>query len=99
LVIERKEKMSWGLALKTMRYGAINMFELTYDGQPMATLIQEDTTVVDYSRRRVFRDLDAAIEFYLAQMDPSANSGILTIGYAPAKNAFVVHDSNLSFPL
>lgn len=58
--------MSCGLAVQTKRYGAISMFELSYGGLPIASLIREDTAVVDYSRRRAFRDLETAIEFYLA---------------------------------
>jgi hypothetical protein len=59
------EKMSCGLAIQTKRYGAISMFELSYGGLPVASLIREDTAVVDYSRCRVFPDLETAIEFYL----------------------------------
>jgi hypothetical protein len=97
---DRKEiKMSCGLAVQTNRYGAINMIELSYDGHALASLIQEGATFVDYRRRRVFRDIDTAIEFYLAQIAHPTNSGILAIGYAPAKNGFVIHDSCLSFPV
>lgn len=91
--------MGWGLAIQTKRYGAIIMFELSYDGHPLACLVREGTTVVDYSRRRVFQDLQTAIEFYLAHIAPAINSGILTIGYARTENGFVVHDSCRSFPL
>jgi hypothetical protein len=97
--LKGSEKMSCGLTVETKRYGAINMFELSYDGHPLASLIQEGTTLVDYSRRRVFQNFDTAIEFYLTQIAPTINSGILTIGYAPAKGGFVIHDGCLSFPL
>jgi len=93
------KKMSCGLAVQTNRYGAIKMLELFYDGHPLASLIQEDKTFVDYSRRRIFPDIDTAIEFYMTQRSPSTESGTLMIGYAPAKNGFVIHDSCLSFPL
>ena len=66
--------MSFGLAVQTKRHGAINMFELSYDGHPFASLIQEGTTLVDYSRRRIFKEFDTAIEFYLAQIAPKVNS-------------------------
>ncbi len=91
--------MSWGFAVQTRRYGAINMFELTYDGHPVASLVQEDKSVVDYSRRRVFCDLDTAIEFYRTQIATTTDSGLLTVGYTSARNSFVVHDSCFSFPL
>jgi hypothetical protein len=70
--------MSCGLGIQPKKYGAIDVFELLYDGHPIASLIKEGTTVVDYSRRYVFQDFDAAIEFYLTQIDK--NSGILVMG-------------------
>jgi hypothetical protein len=93
-----RRKMSCGLAIQPKKYGAINVFELLYDGHPLASLVKEGTTLVDYSRRRVFQDFDAAIEFYQTQL-AHKNSGILIMGYLPAENTLVVHDSCLSFPL
>jgi hypothetical protein len=91
--------MSHGLAIQTKKHGAITLFDLLYEGRLIATLIKEGTNLVDYSRRRVFQDFGAAIEFYLTQMAPRKNCGLLTVGYLEAENAFVLHDSCLSFPL
>jgi hypothetical protein len=91
--------MSHGIAIQTKKYGAITLFDLLYKGRPIATLIKEGTKLVDYSRRRVFRDFDAAVEFYLTQLAPGKDCGLLTIGYLEAENAFVLHDCCLSFPL
>jgi hypothetical protein len=61
--------MSFGLAVQPKKYGAIDVVELLYDGQLLASLIKEGASVVDYSRRCAFQDFDAAIEFYLTQID------------------------------
>jgi hypothetical protein len=54
---------------------------------------------VDYSRKRIFEDLDTAIEFYLMQLVAVRDCWFLTIGCLPAGNDFVVHHSCWSFPL
>ena len=91
--------MSCALKVQTKRYGAITAFDLLYEGLLVASLIKESTNLVDYSRRRIFQDLDAAIEFYLTQITPDRNSYILRIGSLTARPDFVVHHSTSSFPL
>jgi hypothetical protein len=91
--------MSCGLAIQTKKHGAITLFDLNHEGRLIATLIKEGTNLVDYSRRRVFQDFEAAIEFYQTQMALRKDRGLLTIGSLHAENGFVLHDCCLSFPL
>ena len=85
--------------VQTMKYGAITAFDLLHEGHVVASLIKESTNLVDYSRRRIFQDLDAAIEFYETQIGVDRNSWILSIGSLTARTAFVVHHSTSSFHL
>ena len=62
--------MSCVLTVQTKRYGAITAFDLLHEGRLVASLIKESTNLVDYSRRRIFQDLDTAMEFYLTQVEP-----------------------------
>jgi hypothetical protein len=91
--------MSRGLVVQTKKHGAITLFDVVYKGRLIATLIKEGTKLVDYSRRRVFHDFDAAFEFYLTRMAPQKDRGLLTVGSLEAENAFVLHDCCFSFPL
>ena len=91
--------MSCALTVQTKKYGAITAFDLLYEGRLVASLIKESTNLVDYSRRRIFQDLDAAIEFYLTGIAPDRDTWILRIGSLTAPTAFVVHHSCSSFPL
>jgi hypothetical protein len=91
--------MSSALAVQTKKYGAITVFDLLHEGSLVASLIKEGPLLVDYSRRRIFQDLNTAIEFYLLQIAPHRNYGVLTIGSLSAGNTFVVHDSCCLFPL
>jgi hypothetical protein len=97
--MEGAEAMSCVLTVQTKRYGAITAFDLLHEGRLVASLIKESTNLVDYSRRRIFQDLDTAIEFYVTQVEPDKNSWTLRIGSLTAQAAFVVHHSTLSFPL
>jgi hypothetical protein len=91
--------MSGGLTVQTKKYGAITALDLLHEGRVVASLIKESTNLVDYSRKRIFQDLDTAIEFYLTQIGPDKNSWILSMGSLTAQTAFVVHHSISSFPL
>jgi len=91
--------MSSVLTVQTKRYGAITAFDLLHEGRLVASLIKENTNLIDYSRRRIFQDLDAAIEFYLPEVEPNKNSWTLRIGSLTARAAFVVHHNTSSFPL
>ena len=91
--------MSCVLTVQTKRYGAITAFDLLHEGRLVASLIKESTNLVDYSRRRIFQDLDTAMEFYLTQVEPDKNSWTLRIGSLTAREAFVFHHSTSSFPL
>jgi hypothetical protein len=87
------------LAVQTRKYGAITAFDLLYGERLVASLIKEEQNLVDYSRKRIFQDLNSAIEFYLMQIAPERDRWVLTIGSLAARDAFVVHDSSWSFPL
>ena len=91
--------MSCVLKVQTKKYGAITAIDLLHEGRLVASLIKENTNLVDYSGRRIFQDIDTAIEFYLTQVDPDKNSWTLRIGSQAAQTAFVVHHSTSSFPL
>ena len=91
--------MSSVLTVQTKRYGAITAFDLLHEGRLVASLIKESTNLIDYSRRRIFQDLDTAIEFYLPEVEPNKNSWTLRIGSLTAQTAFVVHHNTSSFPL
>ena len=91
--------MSCVVTVQTKRYGAITAFDLLHEGRLVASLMKESTNLVDYSRTRIFQDLDTAIEFYLTQVEPDKNSWTLPIGSLTARAAFVVHHSTSSFPL
>ena len=96
---EETETMSCALTVQTKKYGAITAFDLLYDGRLVASLIKESTNLVDYSRRRIFQDLDAAIEFYMTGIAPDGDTWTLSIGSLTAPTAFVVHHSCSTFPL
>ena len=96
---EEAETMSFVLTVQTKKYGAITALDLLHEGRVVASLIKESTNLVDYSRKRIFQDLDTAIEFYLTQIGPDKNSWILSMGSLTAQTAFVVHHSTSSFPL
>jgi hypothetical protein len=91
--------MSSVLAVQTKKYGAITVFDLLHERRLVASLIKEGPFLVDYSRRRIFQDLDSAIEFYLIQITLPRGQGLLMVGSLSTENAFVVHDSCSSFPL
>ncbi|MCI0622241.1 MAG: hypothetical protein L0387_11350 [Acidobacteria bacterium] len=91
--------MSCALTVQTKKYGAITTFDLLHEGRLIASLIKEEGNLVDYSRRRIFEDLDTAIQFYLMQITADRDCWILTIGSLPDGNAFVVHHSCWSFRL
>jgi len=91
--------MSGVLTVQTKKYGAITAFDLLHEGRLIASLIKEESNLVDYSRKRIFEDLDTAIEFYLMQLVANRDSWILTIGFLPAHSDFVTHHSCWSFPL
>ena len=91
--------MSGVLTVQTKKYGAITAFDLLHEGRLIASLIKEESNLVDYSRKRIFEDLDTAIEFYLMQLVANRDSWILTIGFLPAQSDFVTHHSCWSFPL
>jgi hypothetical protein len=91
--------MRCALTVQTKKYGAITAFDLLHEGRLVASLIKESTNLVDYSRRRIFQDLDSAIEFYLTGIAPDRDTWTLRIGSQTAPTAFVVHHSCSSFPL
>jgi hypothetical protein len=91
--------MSCVLTVQTKKYGAITTFDLLHEGRLVASLIKESTNLVDYSRKRIFQDMDTAIQFYLTQISQDKNSWILSMGSLTAQTAFVVHHSTSSFPL
>src|SRR5258706_15909181 len=91
--------MSCVLTVQTQKYGAITAIDLLHEGRLVASLIKENTNLVDYSGRRIFQDIDTAIEFYRTQVDPDRNSWTLRIGSLTARTAFFVHHSTSSFPL
>ena len=91
--------MSCVLTVQTKKYGAITAFELLHEGRLVASLIKESTNLIDYSRKRVFQDLDTAVEFYLTGIAPEKDSWILRMGSLTAQSSFVVHHSCWSFPL
>ena len=91
--------MSCVLTVQTKKYGAITAIDFLHEGRLVASLIRENTHLVDYSGRRIFQDIDTAIEFYLTQIGLVANSCVLRIGSLTARTAFVVHHSTSSFPL
>ena len=91
--------MSCVLTVQTKKYGAITAFDLLHEGRLVASLIKESTNLVDYSRKRIFQDMDTAIEFYVTQISQDKNSWILSMGSLTAQTAFVVHHSTSSFPL
>ena len=68
------------LKVQTKKYGAITACDLLHEGRLVASLIKEKTNFVDYSRKRIFEDLDIAIEFYLAQALPERNCWTLRMG-------------------
>ncbi|PYV45919.1 MAG: hypothetical protein DMG06_00550 [Acidobacteria bacterium] len=70
--------MSASIGIQTNRYGAITTIEVSYNGCLTACLIKEAGNFVDYSRQRVFRDLDSAISFYFTQLEREENSDPLT---------------------
>src|SRR5262245_36085201 len=87
------------LTVQTKKYGAITTYDLLHEGRLVASLIKEKTTFIDYSLKRIFEDLDTAIEFYLAQAVPDRNSCVLRMGILTDRPSFVSHHSTLSFPL
>jgi len=87
------------LAVQTKKYGAITAIDLLHEGRLVASLIKENTNLVDYSGRRIFQDIDTAIEFYLTQVGLVANSCVLRIASLATRTAFVVHHSTSFFPL
>ena len=91
--------MSCVLTVETKKYGAITALDLLHEGRPVATLITEGQNFVDYSRKRIFQDLDTAVEFYLTELAPDKDCGILRLGLLMDQPAFVVHHSCWSFPL
>ena len=91
--------MSCVLTVQTKKYGAITALDLVHEGRVVASLIKESTNLVDYSRKRIFQDLDAAIEFYQTQISLDKNSWILSMGSLTAQTGFLVHHSTSSFPL
>ena len=91
--------MSCVLTVQTKKYGAITAFDLLHEGRLVASLIKEGPNLVDYSRKRIFQDLDSAVEFYLTGIAPDKNYWILRMGSLTAQHAFVIHHSCLSFPL
>jgi hypothetical protein len=93
------QTMSCVLTVQTKKYGAIIAIDLLHEGRLIASLIKENTNLVDYSGKRIFQDIDTAIEFYLTQVDPDRNSWTLRIGSLTARTAFIVHHSTSSFPL
>ena len=98
--LEGAEAMSCVLTVQTKKYGAITAIEFLHEGRLVASLIKENTNLVDYSGRRIFQDIDTAIEFYLTQIGLVANSCVLRIGsLTSTRTAFIVHHSTSSFPL
>jgi hypothetical protein len=91
--------MSGVLTVQRKKYGAITTFDLLHEGRLIASLIKEESNLVDYSRKRIFADLDTAIEFYLMQLVANRDCWILTLGSLPARSDFVTHHSCWSFPL
>ena len=91
--------MSSVLSVQTKKYGAITTCDLLHEGRVVASLIKEKTNFVDYSLKRIFEDLDIAIEFYLAHAVPDRNSCVLRIGSLTGRTPFVIHHSTWSFPL
>ena len=77
--------MSGVLTVQTKKYGAITAFDLLHEGRLIASLIKEESNLVDYSRKRIFEDLDTAIEFYLMPLVANRDCWILTIGTLPLR--------------
>jgi len=80
LVVQRgRLVMSASIGIQTKRYGAITTIEVSYNGCFTACLIKEASNFVDYSRQRVFQNLDSALKFYFTQLEPEEKSGVLTL--------------------
>jgi hypothetical protein len=91
--------MNCVLTVQTKKYGGITACDLLHEGRLVASLIKEKTNFVDYSRKRIFEDLDTAIGFYLEHALPDRNSWTLRIGSLTDRTPFVMHHSTWSFPL
>jgi hypothetical protein len=62
---------------QTKKYGAIIAIDLLHEGRLVASLIKENTNLVDYSGKPIFQDIDTAIDFYLTKNRLSNGSGCL----------------------